>query len=96
MTSTEVIFELFPSNGFGVGVGGELGLPPGLSCSPQQKGTIQNLFSIIALSGVQLLLHGTKLILDIHGVSRVSEHRGWSLMNSARLSLGISGVYIYG
>jgi hypothetical protein len=51
-------------------VGGEIGLALGLSCSPQQTGAIQNLFSAIALSGVQLMLHGTQPILGVHGVSR--------------------------
>jgi hypothetical protein len=56
----EIIPEFLPSNGFGVDVGGEVGLPPRLSCSPQQTGTIQNLLSVITLSGVQLSLHGTQ------------------------------------
>jgi hypothetical protein len=72
----EIISEFLPSNGFGVDVGDEIGLPPGLGCSPQQMGTIQKLFSVIALSGVQCMLYGTQPILDIHGVGRVSEHRG--------------------
>jgi hypothetical protein len=60
----------------GVGVGGEVGLPPRLSCSPQQTGTIHNFLSVITLSGVQLLLHGTQLIFSIHGINRVSERWG--------------------
>jgi hypothetical protein len=77
MTSMEVISEFFPSNGLGVSVGGEIGLPPGLSCSPQQTWTIQKvLLSIVALSDVQLSLHGTQPVFGVHGVSRVSKHRG--------------------
>jgi hypothetical protein len=34
MTPTKVISEFLLSDGLGVGVGGEVGLPPGLSCSP--------------------------------------------------------------
>jgi hypothetical protein len=76
MTSMKVISEFFPSNGFGVGVGGEIGLPPRLSCSPQQTETIHNFFPVIALSGVQLTLHGTQPFFGIDGVSRVSKHKG--------------------
>jgi hypothetical protein len=76
MISTEIISEFLPSNGFGVGVGGEIGLPSGLGCSPQQTGTIQNRLCVVALSGVQLTLHGTQPILGVHGVSRVSKHKG--------------------
>jgi hypothetical protein len=57
-------------------MGGEVRLPPGLCCSPQQTGTIEIILSAIALSGVQLMLHGKQSILGIHGVNRVSEHRG--------------------
>jgi hypothetical protein len=88
MTPTEVISEFFPSSGLGVDVGGEIGLPPGLSCSPQQTGTIQNFLSIIALGSVQLTLQGMHLILGIHGVSRMSEHKG---MTSHELCTLISG-----
>jgi hypothetical protein len=74
MILTEIISEILPSDGVGVGVGGEVGLPPGLSCSPQQIGTIQYFLPVLILSGVQLPLHGTQPIFSIHGVSRVSEH----------------------
>jgi hypothetical protein len=74
MILKEIISEFLPSDGVGVGVGGEVGLPPRLSCSPEQAGTIQNFLSIVTLSGVQLPLHGTQPIFSIHGVSRVSEH----------------------
>jgi hypothetical protein len=63
----EIISEFLPSDGVGVGVGGEVGLPPRLRCSPQQTGTIHNLLSIITLSGVQLPLHGMQPIFSIHG-----------------------------
>jgi hypothetical protein len=34
MVATEVVPELLPSDGFRVGMGGEVGLPPRLCCSP--------------------------------------------------------------
>jgi hypothetical protein len=34
MVLTEVVFELLPGDTFWVSVGGEVGLTPGLSCSP--------------------------------------------------------------
>jgi hypothetical protein len=88
MVLTEIIFEFLPSDGVGVSVGGEVGLPLRLSCSPQQTGTIQNFLSIVILSDVQLLLHGTQPIFSIHGVSRVSEHWG---MTSHEFSTLVSG-----
>jgi hypothetical protein len=59
MVETEVIPELLPSDGFRVGMGGEVRLPQRLCCSPQLLGTIQHLLSIVALGSVQLTLHGT-------------------------------------
>jgi hypothetical protein len=88
MILTEIISEFLPGDGVGVGMGGEVGLPSRLSCSPQQIGTIQNLLSIITLSGVQLPLHGTQPIFSIDGVSRVSEHWG---MTSHEFSTLVSG-----
>ena len=76
MILTKIISEFLPGDGVGIGVGGEVGLPPRLSCSPQQTGTIHNLLYVITLSDVQLPLHGVQPILSIHGVSRVSEHWG--------------------
>jgi hypothetical protein len=76
MILTKIISEFLPGDGVGVGAGGEVGLPPRLSCSPQQTGTIQNFLSVITLSDVQLPLHGTQPIFSIHGVSRVSKHWG--------------------
>jgi hypothetical protein len=76
MVLTKIISEFLLGDSVGVGMGGEVGLPPRLSCSPQQTGTIQNFLSIITLSGVQLPLHGTQPIFSIYGVSRVSEHWG--------------------
>jgi hypothetical protein len=40
MVATEVVSEFFPSDGFRVGMGGEVRLPPRLGCSPQLSGTI--------------------------------------------------------
>jgi hypothetical protein len=88
MILTEIVSEFLPSDGVGVGVGGEVGLPPILSCSSQQTGTIQNFLPVVTLSGVQLPLHGTQPIFSIHGVSRVSEHWG---MTSHEFSTLVSG-----
>jgi hypothetical protein len=87
MVLTEIVSEFLPSDSVGVGVGGEVGLPPRLSCSPQQIGTIQNFLFVVALSGVQLLLHGTHPIFSIHGDSRVSEPWG---MTSHEFSMLVS------
>jgi hypothetical protein len=38
MVATEVVPELLPSNGFRVGMGGEVRLPPRLCCFPQLSG----------------------------------------------------------
>jgi hypothetical protein len=76
MVATEVIPKLLPSDGFRVGMGGEVGLPPRLCCSPQLSGTIQHLLAIVALGIVQLTLHGTQPIFSIHGISRVGKDRG--------------------
>jgi hypothetical protein len=76
MVLTEVISEFFLGDSVGVGMGGEIGLPPRLGCSSQQTGTIQNFLPVVALSGVQLPLHSAQPIFNIHGVRRVSEHRG--------------------
>jgi hypothetical protein len=72
----EVVPELLPSNGFRVGMGGEVRLPPRLGCSPQLLGTIQHLLTIVALGSVQLMLHGTQPTFRIHGISRVGKNRG--------------------
>jgi hypothetical protein len=76
MILTKIISEFLPSDSVGVGVGGEVGLPPKLGYSSQQTGTIQNFLPVVTLSGVQLPLYGTQPIFNIHGVSRVSEHWG--------------------
>jgi hypothetical protein len=51
MVPTEILSEFLPSDGFGVSMGGEVGLPPGLGCSPQLAGTIQNLLPVVTLGG---------------------------------------------
>jgi hypothetical protein len=76
MVLTEAISEFFPGDGVGVGMGGEIGFPPRLSCSSQQTGTIQNFLLVITLSGVQLPLHSMQPVFSIHGVRRMSEHWG--------------------
>jgi hypothetical protein len=76
MVLTEAISEFFPGDGVGVGMGGEVRLPPRLSCSSQQTGTIQNFLPVITLSGVQLSLHYAQPVFSIHGVKRMSEQQG--------------------
>jgi hypothetical protein len=76
MVAMEVIPELLPCNGFRVGMGSEVGLPPRLCCSPQLSRTIQHLLTIIALGSVQLTLHGTQPIFRVHGISRVGKDWG--------------------
>jgi hypothetical protein len=73
MVATEVIPELLPCDGFRVGMGGEVGLPPRLCYSPQLSGTIQHLLTIIALGSVQLTLHGTQPNFGVHGINKVSK-----------------------
>jgi hypothetical protein len=70
----EIVSEFLLGDSVGVGVGGEVGLPPRLSYSSQQTRIIQNFLPVVTLSDVQLPLHGVWLIFSIHGVSRVSEH----------------------
>jgi hypothetical protein len=88
MILTEIISKFLPSDGVGVGVAGEVGLPSRLSCSSQQTRTIQNFLPVVTLSGVQLPVHDTQPIFSIHTVSRVSEHWG---MTSHEFSTLVSG-----
>jgi hypothetical protein len=76
MVATEVVPELLLGDGFRVSMGGEVRLPPGLCCSPDQTGTIQNFLAIVALSNVQLALHSTQPIFSVHGINRVGKDRG--------------------
>jgi hypothetical protein len=76
MVATEVVPELLPSDGFRVGMGGEVRLPPRLGCFSQLSGTIQHLLTVVALGSVQLTLHSTQLIFRVHGISRVGKDRG--------------------
>jgi hypothetical protein len=75
MVATEIVPELLPSNGFRVGKGGDVRLPPRLCCSPQLSGTIQHLLTVVALGSVQLTLHSTQSIFRVHRVSRVGKDR---------------------
>jgi hypothetical protein len=83
MLATEVVPEFFPSDGFRVGMGGEVRLPPRLGYSPQLSGVVQHLLTIVALGSVQLTLHGMQLIsrhlwhLDLHWRLR----RWWLLLH---------------
>jgi hypothetical protein len=72
----EVVSKLLPCDSFRVGMGGEIGLPSGLGCSPLQTGTIHNLLSVIALGGVQLPIQCVQPVFGVHGVYRVGKHRG--------------------
>jgi hypothetical protein len=92
MVATEIVPELLPSNGFRVGMGGEVGLPPRLCCSPQLSGIVQHLLTIVALSSVQLVLHDTQPIFRVHGISRVGKDRG---MAPHELCLLVSGHLWY-
>jgi hypothetical protein len=76
MVAMEVVPELLHSNGFSVGMGGEVRLSPRLGCSPQLSGTIQHLLTVVALGSVQLTLHGTQSIFRIHGINRLGKNRG--------------------
>jgi hypothetical protein len=76
MVLTKATSELFPGDGVGVGMGGEIRLPPRLGCSSQQMGTIQDFLPVITLSVMQLPLHCAQPVFSIHGVRRVSEHCG--------------------
>jgi hypothetical protein len=76
MVLTKATSELFLGDGVRVGIGGEIRLPPGLSCSSQQTGTIQNFLPVVTLSGMQLPLHSTQPIFGIHGVRRMSKRWG--------------------
>jgi hypothetical protein len=74
MVATEVISKFFPSDGFRVGMSGEVRLPPRLGYSPQLSRTIQHLLTIVALGSVQLTLHGTQPIFGVHGISRMGKN----------------------
>jgi hypothetical protein len=93
MVVTEVIPELLPSDGFRVGMGGEVRLPPRLGCSPQLSGTVQHLLMIIALGSVQLMLRGTQPIFGVHGISRVGKNRGMTSHELCPLVSGICGIW---
>ena len=92
MVLTKIVSEFLLGDSVGVGTGGEIGLPPRLSCSSQQTGTIQNFLPVVALSGVQLPLHGTQPIFSIHGVRRVSEHWG---LTSHEFNTFLSGHMVH-
>jgi hypothetical protein len=76
MVTTKVVPKLLPGDGFRVGMGCEVRLPPRLCCSPWLTGAIQNFLAIVALSSVQVTLHGTQPILGVHGISRMGKDRG--------------------
>jgi hypothetical protein len=79
----EVVPEVLLGDGFRDGMGGEVGLPPGLCCSSYLTRSIHHLLTIVALSSVQL---------TFHGISRMGKDRGMTLMNSAHLSLDTCGI----
>jgi hypothetical protein len=73
MVATKVAHEFFPSDGFRIGMGGKVRLPPRLGCSPQLSGTVQHLLTIVALGSVQLTLHGTQPIFVVHGINKMGK-----------------------
>jgi hypothetical protein len=88
MVATEVVPKLLSSNGFRVGMGGEVGLPPRLCCSPQLLGTC-NTFSrslhwAVCTSRSMVSSQSSMSM----GSAEWAKTGGWPLMNSARLSLG--------
>jgi hypothetical protein len=76
MVVTKVVPEFFPSDGFRVGMGGKIRLPPRLGCSPQLSRTVQHLLTIVALGSVQLTLHGMQPIFSVHGISIMGKYLG--------------------
>jgi hypothetical protein len=76
MVATEIIPKLLPSDGFRVGMGGEVRLPQRLCCSPQLSRSIEHLLAVVALGSVQLTLHGMQPIFGVHGISRVGKDWG--------------------
>jgi hypothetical protein len=93
MVATEAIPELLPSDGFRVGMGGELGLPPRRCCSPQLSGPY-NTFSR-SLHWAVCNSHSTvrNQSFTSMGSAEWAKTGGWPLMNSAHLSLGICGIW---
>ena len=92
MVLTKAISEFFPGDSVGVGMGGEVRLPPRLGCSSQQTRTIQNFLPVVALGGVQLPLHSAQPIFSIHGVRRMSEYRGMTSHEFSTLVSSIRGI----
>jgi hypothetical protein len=73
MVAMEVVPEFFPSDGFGVGMGGGVRLLPRLGCSPQLSRTIQHLLMIVAPGNVQLTFHVMQPIFGVHGINRMGK-----------------------
>jgi hypothetical protein len=88
MVLAEIASEFLPGDSVGVGMGGEIRLPPRLGCSSQQTGTVQNFLPVVALSEVQLSLHSAQPIFRIHGVRRMSKRWG---MTSHKFSTLVPG-----
>jgi hypothetical protein len=92
MVATEVVPEFFPGDGFRVGMGGEVRLPPRLCCSPQLSGTVQHLLTIIALAVCNSRSTVRSQSSASTGSAEWAKTGGWPLMNSTRLSLGTGGI----
>jgi hypothetical protein len=93
MVATEVIPEILPSNGFRVGMGAEVGLPPRPCCSPQLSGTY-NTFSRSLHWAVCNSCSTVRSQSSVFmGSAEWAKTGGWPLMNSARLSLGTCGIW---
>jgi hypothetical protein len=88
MVATEVIPKLLPSDGFRVGMGGEVGLPPRLCCSPQCRGPYNTFPRSLhwAVCKSRSMVHSQSSVSM--GSTEWAKTRGWPLTNSARLSLG--------
>jgi hypothetical protein len=88
MVATEVVPEFFPSDGFRVGMGGKVRLPPRLGCSPQLSGPYNTFSRSLhwAVCNSRSMVRSQSL--GSMGLAEWAKTGGWPLMNSARLSLG--------
>jgi hypothetical protein len=88
MVLTKATSEFFLGDGVGVGMSGEIRLPPRRGCSSQQTGTIQNFLPVITLSCMELSLHSAQPVFSINGVRRMSKRWG---MTSHEISTLVPG-----
>jgi hypothetical protein len=82
VVAPEVGGELVPSDSVRGGVSSGIHIPPS-RCGPLKSScSIQDLLSVIALTGSVHLQHCLQPILSFKRISSMSEHGGWWLMNS--------------